>query len=142
MIAKTVIGNNVIGIGLITHLTAIIIAMIPLQGTDTFITSIYVTGSLLISLGVFIELYDKQENIFKNWHFYAASALSLLAFIGPLFSCWILYILNEEKNISVGGFITSLLALKVHPVILLILSITIGISLTILFQQNDPYFSH
>lgn len=142
MIAKTLSGNNTIGIGLITHFTAILIAMIPLGGVDNVITYIYVTGSLLLSLGIFVELFDKQKNIFKNWHFYAASALSLLAFIGPLFSCWILYILSKGEKKSVGGFIASLFALKVHPIVLLIWTIAMGITLAILFQQHDPYFSH
>lgn len=142
MIAKTVIGNNALGLGLITHFTAVIIAMVPFRDTNTYITYIYVTGSLLLSLGIFIELFGKQENVFRNWHFYAASLLSLLAFVGPLFSCWILYILSKEEKQTVGGFIASLFGLKVHPSVLLIWSIAIGITLAILFQQHDPYFSH
>jgi hypothetical protein len=142
VIAKTVIGNNAVGLGLITHFTAVIIAMVPFAQSDTFITGIYVSGSLLLSLGIFVELFDTQENVLKNWHFYAASALSLLAFIGPLFSCWILYLLSKEEKKTAGGFIASVFALQVHPIVLLIWSIAIGIALALLFQQHDPYFSH
>lgn len=145
MIAKTVIGNNALGLGLITHIMAIIIAMIPFQGTDSVITYTYVAGSLLLSIGIFIELVDKQESVLKNWHFYAASALSLLAFIGPLFSCWILYAMSDEINKqpkTAGGFITALFALKIHPIVLLIWSITIATALATAVQQHDPYFLH
>lgn len=145
MIAKTVIGNNALGLGLITHSMAIILAMVPFQGTDAVITYTYMAGSLSLSIGIFIELVDKQENVLKNWHLYAASALSLLAFIGPLFSCWILYAMSDETNKqpkTAGGFITSLFALKVHAIVLLIWSITIATALAIAVQQHDPYFLH
>lgn len=145
MIAQTAIGNNMLGLGLITHFTTVIIATIPLNGTDIFIASAYITGSLLLSLGIFIELFDIQKNVLRSWHFYAASALSLLSFIGPIFSCWILYMLSHEENKqpkTVGRFIASLFALKIHPIVLLIWSIAVGIASALLVQQHDPYFSH
>jgi cell division protein FtsW (lipid II flippase) len=143
MIAKTFAGNNLLGLGLISHVTAIIIAMVPFQETESLIA--YLMGSLLLSLAILIELLGHQESVFKNWHFYAASILSLLAVIGPIFACWILYILSDEENKhpkTAGGFITSIFALKVHPIALLIWTIAIIIPLAILAQQYDPYFSH
>lgn len=143
MIAKTVIGNNALGIGLLTHIAAITVTAVPLGNTDEWNLMVYIFGTFLMSVGIFSELLDHQKTVLKSWHFYAASALSLLAFIGPLFSCWILYTASNEKESqkSVGGFIRSLLGLKIHPLILFIW-LTAGLAgLTLLFYRYDPYFS-
>lgn len=143
MIAKTFVGNNVLGLGLISHFTAIIIAMVPFQESEALIA--YLLGSFLLSLGIFIELLDHQESVLKNWHFYAASVLSLLAIIGPIFASWILYTLSDEEkkhHKTAGGFITSIFALKVHLIAFLIWSIALVITLAIFAQQHDPYFAH
>lgn len=144
MIAKTFIGNNALALGLLTHITAIIIAMIPLGETGQSVFSVYIFGTFLISIGIFNELRNHQKTVLKHWHFYAASILSLLAVIGPLFSCWILYTFSEKETSrkSVGGFIVSLLTLKIYPIVLLIWSIAIAFGVSLLFRQYDPYFSH
>lgn len=144
MIVKTNIGNNAFGLGLLTHIAAITVAMVPFGDTNTFITSVYILGSLLISIAIFSELLYHQKSVLKSWHFYAASALSLLAFIGPLFSCWILYTVSEEEKSkkSVGKFITSLLSLKIHPALLFFWLIAAMVSTSVFVRDNDPYFTH
>lgn len=144
MLARTTIGNNALGLGLMTHIMAVVIAMIPSAANDIFIFSAYMIGSFLLSLGIFLELFEMQKNVLRHWHFYVAAILSLLAFIGPIFSCWILYLLNEKETHeqkTAGNFISALFAIKVHPIALFIWSISIVITLSLLIPLNDPYFS-
>lgn len=142
MIAKTVIGNNVFGLGLISHVIAIVSGMLTIEEGEILSVGYYLLGCLFIIIGIFVEFNIRQKRILSNFDFYSALALSLLSIIGPILVFWILYSFSKEENqpTTAGNFIGSIFTLKVHPLALLVWSTLLFIILAVLFQQNDPYF--
>lgn len=142
MIAKTVIGNNVFGLGLISHVMAIVSGMLTIEEGEILSVGYYLLGCLFIIIGIFVEFNIRQKRILSNFDFYSALALSLLSIIGPILVFWILYSFSKEENqpTTAGNFIASIFTLKVHPLALLVWSTLLFIILAVLFQQNDPYF--
>lgn len=145
MIAKTFLGNNLLGLGLISHFTAMIIGMLAIQNAGVISAVLYFVGYLFFMLGIFLELQTQQNTVLKNWHFYTSSVLALFPIVGPIITFVLLYKVHNarsQQSKTLTGFITSIFALKVHPILLMIWSITIAIALAFTFQQHDPYFSY
>ncbi len=143
MITKTFVGRNILVLGLINHFSAIIIGMMAFKGAGVFSISMYLIGSLLLTLGLFIEFNHQKKKPLSNWHFYVASVFSLFLVAGPIVVLWVLYALcNEDKQPKTFiDFVTSVFAMRVHPIVLGIWSIVFLIVFVIIFEQNDPYFS-
>ena len=143
MITKTFAGSNLLVLGLVSHFSGIILGMMAFEGAGIFSISTYLIGSLLLTLGLFIEFNHLKKRPLSNWHFYMASIFSLFLVVGPIGSLWILYKLcNEEKQPkTLTGFTASIFTMNVHPVVLGIWCITFFIVFVLIFQQNDPYFS-
>lgn len=134
MIAKTVIANNLLGLGLLSHITALVIAAVPrLEGVGIIL---YLIATFFLLFGVFLTS-DRRG---KERRFYIACAATFFPLIGPFVTLKLVYTLSEKR--AKETWITSVFTLKIHPAAVLVWSVVLAIAVALTFQQYDPYFSN
>ncbi|MHB8108623.1 MAG: hypothetical protein ACYDHW_01160 [Syntrophorhabdaceae bacterium] len=115
-IAYTTIGRNSLFLGLISHIAAILVAMMP-SGAAQFFTVVFPISCLFLIVAVHTELKHRGSHPFKQWLFYAAAAATIFPLIGPALVLAFLYSFQESKS-SIGrkifGFIWAVFRLKAN----------------------------
>lgn len=134
MIAKTAIADNLLGLGFLSHITALVIAAVPRLGGVGII--FYLIATFFLLIGAFLT-WDK---VGKKSRFYIACAAAFFPLIGPFVTLKLVYSLSEKRGKE--PWITSVFTLKIHPAVLLVWSVALAIAVALTFQQYDPYFSN
>lgn len=128
--------------GLISHVVALIPAMLPASSYD-FFSIVYPFYWSAFTLGVYIELKNRGCSPFKNWRFYIIAVIAVLPIIGPLTGLFMLYTLQGDKKVeqfTVWGMFTSVLRLKANLLVIFLLIVILFVLFALTQQQNDPYF--
>lgn len=123
MIAKTSLGNNLLGLGLFSHINALWIGMIP--QLDTIAICLYLAAVFLLIAGVTVE----WDNLRTDVLFYAASGASILPLIGPFIALKMVYSHSRKETGTPPkkGWIASLFTLKIHSIALLMWMIALTV---------------
>lgn len=123
MIAKTSLGNNLLGLGLFSHMNALWIGMIP--QLDTIAIFLYFAAIFLLIAGLTVEWVNPRTDVL----FYAACGASILPLIGPFTALKMVHS-HSRKNNEIPpkkGWIASVFTLKIHPIALLVWIIALTI---------------
>lgn len=123
MIAKTSLGNNLLGLGLFSHMNALWIGMIP--QLDTIAIFLYFAAIFLLIAGLTVEWVNPRTDA----RFYAACGVSILPLIGPFTALKMVYSHSRKNNEtpSTKGWIASVFTLKIHPIALLVWMIALTV---------------
>lgn len=116
MIAKTSLGNNLLGLGLFSHINALWIGMIP--QLDNLAIFLYFAAVFLLITGLMVEWNNPKTDAL----FYAACSVSILPLIGPFIALKMVYSHSrkEAETAPKKGWIVSVFTLNIHPIALLI----------------------
>lgn len=134
MIVKIVIADNLLGLGLLSHISALVIATVPrLEGVGAIL---YLVAAFFLLSGTFLT-WDREG---KQSRFYIACAAAFFPLIGPFLTLKMAHALSEKRIKK--PWITSVFALKIHPVAVLVWSVALAAAVILAFQQYDPYFSN
>lgn len=136
MIAKTALGNNLLGLGLLSHLCALVIAITPLL--EEVGAVLYLIATLFLVLG----LYSQWNAPGKDSRFYTACAAATLPLVGPFVALKMVYFEKRDERPAKEHWITSVFALRIHPAVLLVWSVALAITVAVTFQQHDRYFAN
>jgi len=142
-IAYTNFGRNALVIGLISHVTALLVAMIPVSASDSFFSMLYPFYWITIVSGVYKELRDRGYKPFGNWRYYILMAATIVPILGPTAGLMALYgmqgygKLNQDKPL---GFLTSALRLRANMLVIFLFLVIVFILFAGLLVRNDPYF--
>lgn len=141
-IAYTKFGRNALFIGLISHVAALLAAMMPSPGS-AFFKIVYSFAWLALILGAYVELENRGYWPFGNWRFYIIAAVNAFPFIGPLIAFLVLYRLQrggEEERVRVCGMFASVLRLRANLLVLFIFIVILFILFAVILSRHDPYF--
>lgn len=129
-IAYTIVGRNTLFMGLISHITAILVAMMPAPGAHRFFSIVFPISCLFLIVAVYMELKHVGPHPLRQWPFYVTAAATIFPLIGPLFISGMLYFfLNSEnrKLTKIFGFIPALFRLRTNVLMGFALIITLFI---------------
>lgn len=135
MIAKTALGNNLLGLGLLNHLCALVIAATPLLERVGIV--FYLIATVLLVLG----LFSQWNAPLRDSRFYAACAAAILPLVGPFIALKMVYFEKRGEHPAQEHWITSTFALRIHPAVLLLWSVALAVTVAVTFQQHDRYFA-
>lgn len=134
MITKTVIKDNLLGLGLLSHIGALVIAAVPrLDGVGAIL---YLIATFLLLSWVFLT-WDREG---EKSRFYIACIVAFFPLIGPLLTMKMVHPLSEKRGNK--SWIMSVFTLQIHPTVVLVWIIAIAVATALTFQQYDPYFSN
>jgi hypothetical protein len=143
-IAYTTIGRNSLFLGLISHITAILVVMMP-SGTTQFFTIVFPISCLFLIVAVHTELKHRGYHPFKQWLLYAAAAATIFPLIGPLLVLAFLYSFQESKSgicKKIFGFIWAVFRLKAN----MLLGFALIVMLLVLFffttSRSERYYKN
>lgn len=142
-IAYTTFGRNALFAGLISHVAALISAMMSDAGANDFFSMVYPFYWAAFILGVYIELRNRGYRPLGNWRFYIIAVASVFPVIGLLTVFFMLYSLQGDKNVEqfkLWGMFTSVLRLRANLLVIFFFITILFALFAITLQQNDPYF--
>lgn len=141
-IAYTAFGKNALFAGLISHSTAVLIAMMPASGATFFFGIIFPLSCLLLATGSYAEMKQRDCHPLKDKRFYGAVAATLLPLLGLLIVLVILYSIREigQKADGISGFFPAVLRLKADALVIFILLIVLFLLFAVIHSNEDPYF--
>lgn len=142
-IAYTKIGKNTLFAGLISHLAAMLVAMLSSSGTEHFFGIVFPFSSLLLIVGAFAELKNRGYAPLRNWRFYLIAAATVIPFLGPFLALGGLYRMQESapgKSIRLTGLLPALLGLKANLLIVFLLMVLLLVLFVFTVSQDDPYY--
>lgn len=91
MITKTALTNNLLRLGLLSHISALVIATIPiLEETGAIL---YIITTCFLLFGIFLT----QERWKEDRRFYIACAAAFFPLIGPLLTLRLLYTVSRKR---------------------------------------------
>jgi hypothetical protein len=142
-IAHTKIGRNALFSGLISHLAALLVAMLSSSGTDYFFSIVFPFSCLLLIAGAYAELKNRGYSPFKDWRFYLIAAVTVFPLLGPFIILGLLYRFQksgQEKRIGLSGLFTALFRLKANVLVIFLLLVFLLILFVFTNSQDDPYY--
>lgn len=114
-IAHTTVGRNGLFLGLISHITAILVAMMPAPGSAQFFEIVFPVSCLFLIIAIYSEFRHRGFNTIKQWRFYVAAAAAAIPLLGPLFVSGVLYGFQKSEDArltKIFGFIPALFKLR------------------------------
>jgi hypothetical protein len=142
-ISYTTLGGNALLTGIIAHIAAVVIAVMPVSGTTLFSGILFPFSCLALAAGSYAELQHRSCRPFTDRRLYVIAAATLLPIMGPLIISGILYTIRgkeEKTGLSIPGMISAMLRLKANPILLFLLIIIILLFFALIHSQDDPYF--
>lgn len=134
MITKKVIKDNLLGLGLLSHIGALVIAAIPrLDGVGA---TLYLIATFFLLFGAFLT-WGRKGN---KGRLFIACAVAFFPLIGPLLTLKMMHSLSEKREQE--PLIMSVFTLKIHPTVVLVWIVAIAVATVLTFQQDDSYFSN
>lgn len=142
-IAYTTFGRNTLVIGLISHVTALLVAMMPASGAGSFLSVLYPFYWITIVSSVYKELRDRGYRPSGNWRFYILMAATVIPILGPMTALMTLYGMQESNKIKQEkpkGFLASFLRLRANSLLIFLFILILFILFAVILSRNDPYF--
>jgi len=142
-IAYTTFGRNALVIGLISHVTALLVAMMPVSGADSFFSILYPFYWLTFISGVYKELSNRSYKPSTNWRFYMVMLATALPILGPTTGLLMLYGVQgngKEGQDKPLGFLTSVLRLRANLLLIFLFMGIFFILFAVMLVRNDPFF--
>lgn len=142
-IAYTTFGRNVLVIGLISHVAALLVAMMPASGDGSFFSMLYPFYWITIVSSVYKELRDRGYRPSGNWRFYILMAATVIPILGPMTALMTLYGMQESNKIKQEkpkGFLASFLRLRANMLVIFLFLVIVFILFAVMFSRNNPYF--
>lgn len=134
MSAKIAIADTLLGLGFLSHISALVIAAVPrLEGVGAIL---YLIAVFFLLSGTFLT-WEREG---KQSRFYLACAAAFFPLIGPFLTVKMAHSLSEKRIKE--SWVTSVFALKIHPAAVLAWSIALAVAVVLAFQQYDPYISN
>ncbi len=119
--------RNLLGLGILSHITALILAMIP--RFELLGVFLYVFAFIFLIAGITAQWKAPHKEV----RFYITILLALLPLAGPIVSLKLAS--SQLKNKDTGRFLP-----RVHPVALLIWGLILAAAITVTSIGEDPYF--
>lgn len=142
-IAYTSIGRNTLFAGLISHIAAILVAMMSASGREHFFGGVFFLSFLLLVIGSFAELKNRGYRPLIEWRFYLLAAVTVLPLLGPLIILGLVYSIpksGEEERVSLSGLLPAFFRLRANGLVLFLLIVFLFILFFSASRQDDPYF--
>jgi uncharacterized membrane protein len=142
-IAYTSIGRNALFTGLISHVAAILVAMMSASGKDHFFGVVFFFSCLLLVVGAFAELKSRGHRPLIEWRFYVIAAVTVFPLLGPLIVLGLVYSIpksGEERRVSLSGLLPAFFRLRANGLVLFLLIVFLLILFFSASRQDDPYF--
>ena len=142
-IAYTNFGRNVLLTGLISHVAAILVAMMSASGAGLFFSIIFPFSCLALAAGAYAELKNRGCYPSRDWRFYVIAAVTVFPLLGPLTVLGLLYSLQksgQEARVSVSGLFSAVFRLKANALVLFVLIIFLFLLFAVIHSRHDPYF--
>lgn len=142
-IAYTKIGRNALFSGLISHLAALLVAMLSSSGTDYFFSIVFPFSCVLLVVGAFSELKNRGYSPFKDWRFYLIAAVTVFPLLGPFIILGLLCRFQksgQENRVGMSGLFPALFRLKANVLIVFLLIVILLILFVFTNSQDDPYY--
>ncbi len=142
-IADTRIGRNALFSGLISHVAAILVAMMAVSGRDRFFGMVFVLACLLLITGAFAELKNRGYRPFIEWRFYLIAAVTVFPLLGPLMVLGLLYGFRKsgpEQRAGLSGLPAAFFRLRADGLILFLLVVFLLVLFVFTGSRDDPYY--
>lgn len=142
-IAYTKIGRNALFAGLISHVAAILVAMMSASGKEHFFGIVFFFSCLLLVVGAFAELKNRGYHPFIEWRFYVIAAVTVFPLLGPFIVLGLLYSFQksgEEGRVGLSGLFPALFRLRANGLVLILLIVFLLILFVFTGSQDDPYY--
>jgi hypothetical protein len=142
-VAYTPIGRNVLFVGLITHVAALFLAMTGLPGVRSWYYFLHISCWVLLVVGLYAELYDREYRPAREYRYYLLSILAIVPIVGPLMTLIALYLMTgggKEAPFSFFGMIASFLRLRANSIVILLSLLLLSALFVFLYSSHDPYF--
>jgi hypothetical protein len=142
-IAYTTFGRNALVIGLISHITALLVGMMPVSDSASLFSILYVFYWIVFICAVYKELRDRGYRPSGNWRFYVATASAIIPILGPMTALMMLYRMqdnNKMKQDKSPGFSSAILRLRANALLIFLFIVIIFILFAVMLSRNDPYF--
>jgi hypothetical protein len=142
-IAYTALGRNALFAGLISHVAALLVAMLSASGREHFFGIVLSFACLALMTGAYAELRDRGRRPLSNWRFYAAAAATVIPLLGPLAVLGVLYHLQPEGQEQKGGLsgpLGAFFRLKANALVIFLLLALLLILFVVTNSQDDPYY--
>jgi hypothetical protein len=142
-IAYTNLGRNAMVTGLVSHVAALLVAMLPAPGTALFFSIVFPFSCLALIVGAYVELKNRGYYPLEDWRFYLIAAVTVFPLIGPLTVSGLLYSFQksgQETCVGLSGLFSAMFRLKANALILFSLIIILFLIFAVIQSQHDPYF--
>jgi predicted membrane channel-forming protein YqfA (hemolysin III family) len=142
-IAYTSIGRNTLFAGLISHIAAILVAMMSASGREHFFCVVFFLSSIIFVAGAFAELKNRGYRPFLEWRLYVITAVTVLPLLGPLIILGLVYSMpkmGKEERVSLPGLLPASFRLRANGRVLFLLIVFLFILFFSASRQDDPYF--
>ena len=142
-IAYTTFGRNALLTGLISHVAAILVAMMSASGAELFFSIVFPFSCLVLVIGAYAELKNRGYYPLRDWRFYVIAAVSVFPLLGPLIVLGLLYSFQksgQEARVRVSGLFSAIFRLKANTLVLFVLIIVLFLLFAVIHSRHDPYF--
>jgi len=140
-IAYSSFASNALVVGLISHIGALLIGMIPASGSECLFLILYLLYFILFFCAAYKELHDRGYHPIRNKGFYIVMIGAVLPVMGPFFVFRMLYKRHDATDIKrPQGFISSILKLRANMLLVFLFIVIIFILFAFLIMKDDPYF--
>lgn len=142
-IANTRIGRNTLFTGLISHIAAILVAMMSASGKEHFFGIVFFLSCLLLVIGAFAEFKNRGCRPLIEWRFYVIAAVTVFPLLGPFIVLGWLYSFpksGEEKHTGLSGLVSAFFRLRANGLVLFLLIVFLLILFVFTASQDDPYY--
>jgi hypothetical protein len=142
-IAYTTFGSNTLLTGLISHVVAILVAMMSASGAALFFSIAFPFSCLALVVGAYTELKNRGYLPSRDWRFYVITTASFFPLLGPLIVLRLLYGFQkngQEELVSVLGLFSAIFRLKANALVLFVLIICLFLLFAVIHSRQEPYF--
>lgn len=142
-IAYTTFGINTLLTGLISHVVAILVAMLSVSGAELFFSIVFPFSCLVLAVGSYAELKNRGYHPSRDWRFYVTAAVTVFPLLGPFIALGLLYSFQksgQEGLISVFSLFPAIFRLKANALVLFVLIIFLFLLFAVIHSRHDPYF--
>ena len=142
-IAYTTFGRNALFTGLISHVAAVLVAMMSASGAELFFNIVFPFSCIVLVIGAYAELKYKGYHPLKNWRIYIITAATAFPLLGPLIIFGLLYSLRksgQEVRVGIAGLFPAVLRLKANTLIIFVVMIILFLLFAVIHSRHDPYF--
>lgn len=142
-IAYTTFGRNALFAGLISHMAAILVAMMSASGAGLFFKRVFPFACLGLMIGAYAELKHRGCYPLRDLRFYVVAAVSVFPLLGPLIVLGLLYNFRKSgqgKHVGMSGLFSAFFRLKANVLVVFLLIVILFVLFAFTNSQDDPYY--